>query len=282
MDSLKRRYPTASILGGFLIAALLGAGCFSAAQGAADPYAAWDGGLTPAAAVPFPAITPFTAEYRFGWEGLSAGGATVRVSAKVANHRQIFAQGGPNALIRKLWNYEAIYLGESGSNGEVPSWFHMDEGIPKGDLCSDALFENGSVYACHRLIGENKPWERREIPGIRDLFAAMLYVRSQPLQNGDKLKLTVFPDQSPYFVELTVLGRDTIVVMGSHIRAIRFKISIQTIETHGEHKGRLAPHRKFRAGRVWMSDDARRLPLRAEVDVFIGQVFAEMVRLDTI
>jgi hypothetical protein len=28
-----------------------------------------------------------------------------------------------------------------------------------------------------------------------------------------------------------------------------------------------------------MSDDARRLPLRAEVDVFIGSVFAELVKI---
>jgi len=28
-----------------------------------------------------------------------------------------------------------------------------------------------------------------------------------------------------------------------------------------------------------MSDDARRLPLRAEVDVFIGAVFAELVKI---
>jgi hypothetical protein len=28
-----------------------------------------------------------------------------------------------------------------------------------------------------------------------------------------------------------------------------------------------------------MSDDARRIPLRAEVDVFIGSVFAELVKV---
>jgi hypothetical protein len=41
----------------------------------------------------------------------------------------------------------------------------------------------------------------------------------------------------------------------------------------------LAPHKKFRSGRVWISDDARRLPLRAEVDVFIGSVFAELAKV---
>jgi len=76
-----------------------------------------------------------------------------------------------------------------------------------------------------------------------------------------------------------VAGRDTIQIMGKKIRAIRFTIGIQTIETMGPNIGRLAPHRKFRSGRIWMSDDSRRIPLKAEVDVFVGSVFAELVKI---
>jgi hypothetical protein len=47
----------------------------------------------------------------------------------------------------------------------------------------------------------------------------------------------------------------------------------------GANIGRLAPHKKFRSGRVWISDDSRRIPLKAEVDVFIGSVFAKLVKV---
>jgi hypothetical protein len=107
----------------------------------------------------------------------------------------------------------------------------------------------------------------------------MLFVRSQPLNTKDHLRLTTFPDRNPYLVDLTVAGRDTIKVMGREVKAIRFDLRIQTIETTGANIGRLAPHKKFRSGRVWMSDDSRRLPLKAEVDVFIGSVFAELSTL---
>ena len=244
-----------------------------------DPYAAWDGTLTQEVAAPFIPLIPFDAEYRFGWEGMSAGGARVSIQEKPSGRHALMAEGGPDDWIRTLWNYQAVYYGEAGGSGTAPSWFHMDEQIAKGSLFSDAFFTNGSVLACHRLLTEKKPWELTELPGVRDLFAAMLFVRSQPLRNGDKLRLTVFPDQSPYLVDLTVAGRDTLLLMGKKIRAIRFVIRIQTIETHGEHQGKLAPHRKFHSGRVWMSDDDRRLPVRAEVDVFIGRVFAEMTRI---
>ncbi len=38
----------------------------------------------------------------------------------------------------------------------------------------------------------------------------------------------------------------------------------------------LQPHKKFRGATVWLSDDADRLVLRIETQVFIGKVFAEL------
>jgi len=262
---------------------------------AGSPYAAWEKTLTPPAPVPFGPIDPFRATYRFGWEGVGAGGAEVEVTTGYDEsgipdplRRRITGKGGPNSLIRKLWNYYADYIGEAGVDGQTPSWFHMDEEVSKGDYLSDAYFSSngfgsggggGSFLACHRFPWENKPWTFAKLPGVRDLFASMLLVRSQPLRDGDRLRLTVFPDRSPYLVDLTVEGRDSLVMFGRKIRAIRFSVKIQSIETQGPGIGRLAPHRKFRSGRVWMSDDARRIPLRAEVDVFIGSVFAELVKI---
>jgi len=283
MDSLKYRNPFASRLCGILMLSLLGGARLHAEETAgslpehsSDPYSSWDSTLTPAAGRPFPVISPFKAEYRFGWEGVSAGGASVKVGVGPSGCRTMEAQGGPDFWIRKLWDYQAFYVGAAGPHGSVPSWFHMDEHESKRELLSEAVFKPGSVYACHRLLTEKKPWEFTEMPGVRDLFAAMLFVRSQPLRDGDRIRLAVFPDESPYLVDLTVAGRDMLTILGRKIPAIRFTIRIQNIETHGEHKGALTPDRKFRSGRIWMSDDAERLPLRAEVDIFIGKIFAEI------
>jgi hypothetical protein len=38
----------------------------------------------------------------------------------------------------------------------------------------------------------------------------------------------------------------------------------------------LEPHRKFRRAAAWISDDANRIPLRIEAQIFIGTVFAEL------
>jgi hypothetical protein len=41
----------------------------------------------------------------------------------------------------------------------------------------------------------------------------------------------------------------------------------------------LKPHKLFKSGRGWLSDDDKRVPLRIEVDIFIGYVFAELESL---
>ena len=182
-------------------------------------------------------------------------------------------------MIRKLWNYHARYVGEAGVNGQVPSLFRMDEEVAKGDLLSEASFSEGMAVSCHRFVWEKKPWKVTRLPGVRDLFAAMLFVRSEPLRDVDRLLLTIFPDQNPYLVELRVEGREILRVGEMKVPSVRFGIGIQTVTTSGPEIGRLAPYKKFRSGRVWMTDDARRLPLRAEVDVFIGSVFAELAKV---
>ena len=291
MDSLQHSNPSALILQGIFLGLLLFCGglnkpSLQAATDSHDAYEAWDKTLTPPPVIPFPPIEPFEATYRFGWEGVSAGGATVSVRIGVdatgktdPSRRRINADGGPNEWVRKIWNYHADYQGETGAQGDVPSWFHMDESVSRGMMFSDAVFTPDAVFACHRLATESKPWWYTPLPRVSDLFAAMLFVRSQPLRDGDHVRLTTFPDRNPYLVDLTVAGHNTLRIMGKKIRAIRFTIAIQTIETMGPNIGRLAPHKKFRSGRIWMSDDTRRLPLKAEVDVFVGSVFAELAQV---
>jgi len=237
--------------------------------------------LTQPAASPFPGIEKFDAFYRFGWGGVGAGGVIVSVYQRDDPRRRVIkVVGGPNEWVRKLWDYSGDYYGEAGVNGDVPSWFHMEETVKKKTLLSDASFTSNAVFACHHFETEAKSWDFSPLPGVKDLFAAMLFIRSQQLRDGDHLRMTIFPDRNPYLVDLTVAGRDTLTILGKTTPAIRFTIQIQTIELYGEHKGRLGSHKKFRSGRVWMSDDSRRLPLRAEVDVFVGSVFCQLAKLN--
>jgi len=58
-------------------------------------------------------------------------------------------------------------------------------------------------------------------------------------------------------------------------KAIRVALEIDRISKDYS----LSPHKKFQTGTIWVSDDDLRLPLRIEVKVFVGSVFAELVEM---
>jgi hypothetical protein len=84
--------------------------------------------------------------------------------------------------------------------------------------------------------------------------------------------MCVFPGSSPYLAEVTAGERETLNAAGKEWRAIPCDIKLQEIEKDST----LAPYPKFKRAKVWLSDDADRLLLRIEADVFVGSIFAEM------
>jgi hypothetical protein len=54
--------------------------------------------------------------------------------------------------------------------------------------------------------------------------------------------------------------------------AIKLDLQLKRIGKHME----LEPHRKFRRASIWVSDDADRLLLRIEAQIFVGTVWAEL------
>jgi hypothetical protein len=80
-----------------------------------------------------------------------------------------------------------------------------------------------------------------------------------------------------YLVRINVIRREKIRWRGQSRNVIRCALEIDWIDKDYS----LKPHKKFQRGTVWVSDDDLRLPLRIEVKVFIGHVFAELLEVET-
>jgi hypothetical protein len=79
-----------------------------------------------------------------------------------------------------------------------------------------------------------------------------------------------------YLARLKVEGREKLRWRGGERKAIRVALEIDRIEKDYS----LSPHKKFHHGTIWVSDDDLRIPLRIEVKVFVGHVFAELVEMN--
>jgi hypothetical protein len=85
-------------------------------------------------------------------------------------------------------------------------------------------------------------------------------------------RVVVYPANSAYLATVTVLGREKISVRAGSYPAIKADLQLNRLGKNLE----LEPHRKFRRATVWLSDDADRVILRIEAQIFIGTVFAEL------
>jgi hypothetical protein len=111
-----------------------------------------------------------------------------------------------------------------------------------------------------------------DFPNVMSLSSAMLYLRSKPLAEGATERVVVFPSNSAYLCAVTVLGREHISVASGGYNAIKLEVQLNKIGKKRE----LQPHKKFKRAFVWLSDDADRLILRIESQIFLGTVFAEL------
>lgn len=237
----------------------------------------WRPRLTEDKPGPWPAPPDFTATWTFGWSGLPAAEATTKITTQ-AETIKLEATGGTTGAARWLWQIDASLAAESLLPHFLPEKSEQLERYTRRTIRTVMETREDWLWRLRDTGDPGKArWKKVKISPVRDLFSGMLFIRSQPLHDGDRIGLVVYPGDSPFLVEATVEGRETLTAEGQPLPVIRLKLSIERINLKAD--GRLEPHGKFRSGEVWLSDDTARLPVRAEVDLFIGYVFAERTSL---
>ncbi|MCX6971351.1 MAG: DUF3108 domain-containing protein [Verrucomicrobia bacterium] len=238
--------------------------------------AGWRENLTPDVAGPFPAIRPFEAEFRIGWSEVEAARATVNIGCQ-GNDVRLSGFGGTTGLARMLWQLDASLDATTAMPNFQTVYSMQQESYSKRTLVTEIVSKPDGIWRLRENYpqGENPArWKKIKISPLRDLFSGMLYIRSRRLDPGETVSTIIYPGDSPYLVEMKCLGTEKIPIAGSPRDAIKLDLRIRRINLKKENA--LEPHGKFQNGTVWLSNDPDRIPLRAEVNIFIGYVFAEL------
>lgn len=222
----------------------------------------------------FPNPRPLVAAYNFGWNGLVAATAEMRFD-KSEEHLQLQGIGQTVGLVRALWKLDVRHRALADAVTLRPITMHQVEEVRKKTVTTDLVFKRDSVERI-RIDTKSKKVPKTSTfsfaGGIFDMHSTLLYVRSQPLHEGDVYRLVVYPATSPYLATLTVAAREPITIPAGSFHAIKLDLKLDKIGKKRE----LGPHKKFRRASIWVSDDSDRLLLRVEASIFVGKVFAEL------
>ena len=179
-----------------------------------------------------------------------------------------------------MWKLDASYRGLADAETLRPIESKQTEIYRKKKLITDLAFTNSGVTRI-RTEGSGSPKApvQFNFPGLFDLHSALLYLRSQPLNDHSVYRIVVYPATSAYLTTITVLSHEHVSVRAGSYNAIKLDLQLKRVGKKLE----LEPHRKFRRATIWISDDENRIPLRIEAQIFVGTVFAELqsVRFDT-
>lgn len=227
-------------------------------------------------------VSDFKAKFAFGWSGIQAAEATA-VMKREGKFLHVKVEGGSTGMARALWQLDAVHDAYIDAKSLRPVSVDQLEKYSDRSVISTIRYTPESVWYIRDVSvdkGKKARWKNLKIPNVSDILSSVIFVRSMPLANGDKIRLICFPDSTPFVGQVTVLGRETVEAMGKSFNAIHLRMDISKIETKHGKIDKVEPYTKFKSGEVWISDDSLRLPLRARVDIFVGYIYGEITSFD--
>lgn len=238
----------------------------------------WQATLQPKKPGSFPPLRELKAEYSFGWSAVTAGHAEAEFTRKKGINT-LKATGGSSGVARGLWRMDSEAVSEVNAATILPTKLVQKESYKDEKRTTTVVF--GSEELARTRVREPKDKDSGKTKKFKfapahDLHSALLFIRSQPLKQGEVLRFVVYPSADAYLAEVEVLGRETLKVAGKEWPAIKVALRLKRITKKLE----VESHKKFKSAIGWMSDDADRLLLKVETEVMVGKVWMDLQRVD--
>ncbi len=244
---------------------------------------AWVSSLTKSAPGSFAPLKPCRVVYDLSWNNLISAGSAKVVMQEAGGHQVARAEAGTTGLARALWSYDctmisvmdrgplrAVHLNHTET--DVSETVAYEVGFsPLKVLTETVLTPKGGTVKKSSTICPYGP--------VDDLQSAILYVRSQPLKQGDKITRVVQPFDRPYLTTFTVVNRGKRKVEGTVYPVIELDVKIRKIDAKTLVLGSF---KKVKTATIWVSDDTWRLPIEMHADIFVGFISATMTKREAL
>ena len=249
-------------------------------KGETAPLPSWYSRVDAGAPGGFAPVRSFNATYSLTWGKLQAAHVDVQcVSSPVTGEIRSTFKATTTGTARALYKLDASHVSVVDRTTLRPRWFEQTELNSRKHSFARVDFSPAEAVRADRDLGKDaqdptaagKP-RRFRYPGMYDMQSTLLYLRSLPLASGDEKTLPLMTAGSPYVVTIKVVGRSRVKVKAGEFAAIECSLKLEKVKKDGT----LEPRKGFKSARAWIGDDANRLLIKAESEVFIGSVSLEL------
>jgi hypothetical protein len=216
------------------------------------------------AAVPFRVGETLT--YDVSWsQYLVAGSAVARVIEKRPSYNStayyIVAEGRPLPIIQRFYSvyYKMDTLLDSFTTLSQRTSLYVEEGANR--RYSSTLFDRPGRQAHYELQADAPLQDEFPIPAnVQDGLATLYTLRTRSFKAGERVTIPVADEGTLYTVNFDVSGPEPLKVPLGQVNAWNLRITILDPSNQPVGKNIAA----------WISDDNRRLPLKLQADLPVG------------
>lgn len=249
-----------------VLALTVGAGAQAKKKAPAPPAKAAAPAPGPKKEMPVPFHPGEVLEYDIGWSSyVTAGTATVTVKEKRPSFNSIayyvVAEGRPTPLLSKLYTlyYKADTLIDAYTLLPQRGSLYVEEG--KRHRMKTTTFNQATRRAKYEVQTATHVEKELVLPGFtQDALSALYVLRSIPMKAGDKFNMPVTDAGDVYRVQMQVGALESVKTPLGTMNALKIVPVIAA--------GKAQPPRGLA---IWISNDARRLPLKIEAQLAVGK-----------
>lgn len=215
-------------------------------------------------------MVPEKLVYELSWTGVKVGTATQEISQQ-GETRRIVSTARSNDWLSLFFPVDDLVestLSVTGAPFPGLTRQHrirMKEGKRSRDR--ETIFDQDQKVAHYidHMSGERKDVP---IPSLTfDAYASFYYVRHLPLEVGKRVSVQVFYGKEAEKLEVQVLRKEKIQTVLGKVNTI---VIMPMVKSKGvfEGKGEV---------KIWLTDDERRIPVKAQTKVTVGSVTANLI-----
>jgi hypothetical protein len=138
-----------------------------------------------------------------------------------------------------------------------------------GDFHQDsARFDRDSAQATVTVVRNGKKKVKTlSVPDrVHDLTSAFMWLRLQPLHDGERHELPVLTSSKQWTLVAEVVGRETVKTPAGTFQTVKVRVRTQL-------DGKFSTDRD---SWIWLSDDSRHVLVRAAADFSVGSIVATL------
>ncbi len=208
--------------------------------------------------------------YDLTWTGIKAGTATLGITKEGEKFKIVSTAKSADwvSVFYKVEDRAESLMARTGANEwATPLNYRLKTREGKHRKNKEVIFnvsQKKAIYIDH-LTNERKDYEIPE--NIYDPISSFYYVRTLPLKIGESVYVTIFDSKKVWDVEVQVLKKEKLILPSGTFNTILIKPLLKS-EGIFSRKGDIF---------IWITDDAKRLPVKMQTKVAVGSIVATLV-----